>query len=103
MSIEKRKNLRKTIDSTGNRFDLHSYPLTRHGAYIRKNGSLYVLNAHAQAGQCFTKKENTLGPYRYLTHVLGSAPNLDESNPDWAEQPLPENAPEYCNTNHRKK
>ena len=48
-------------------------------------------------------KENTLDPYRYLTHVLGSAHNLDESNPDWAEQLLPENAPEYCNANHRKK
>ena len=32
-----------------------------------------------------TVKENTLDPYRYLTHVLGLAPNLDESNPDWAE------------------
>ena len=50
-----------------------------------------------------TAKENKLDPYRYLTHVLGLAPNLDQSKPDWAEQLLPENAPEYCKANYRKK
>lgn len=50
-----------------------------------------------------TAKENKLDPYRYLTHVLCLAPNLDQSNPAWAEQLLPENAPEYCKANHRQK
>ena len=43
-----------------------------------------------------TAKDNKLDPYRYLTHVLGLAPNLDQSDPDWAEQLLLENEPKYC-------
>ena len=50
-----------------------------------------------------TAKENKLDPCRYLTHVLGLATNLDQSNSDWAEQLLPENAPKYCKANYRKK
>lgn len=50
-----------------------------------------------------TAKENNLDPYRYLVYVLKTAPNLDQSEPDWIEQLLPENAPEECLTIHNRK
>lgn len=50
-----------------------------------------------------TAKENGLDPYRYLAHVLSLAPNLDRTSPDWAEQLLPENAPECCQANYKGK
>ena len=43
-----------------------------------------------------TAKENGLDPYRYLLHVLKTAPKLDHADPDWAVPLLPENAPEEC-------
>ena len=49
-----------------------------------------------------TAKENRLDPYRYLVYVLKSAKNLNQTNADWAESLLPENAPSECSVNYRK-
>jgi hypothetical protein len=43
-----------------------------------------------------TAKENRLDPYRYLLHVLTTAPNLNRTAPGWIIQLLPANAPEQC-------
>jgi transposase len=43
-----------------------------------------------------TAKENRLDPYRYLCWVLGQAPKLSRSDPEWASRLLPENAPQEC-------
>lgn len=43
-----------------------------------------------------TAKENGLDPYRYLTHIFRTAPNLAKSGDAWAESLLPENAPSEC-------
>ncbi len=43
-----------------------------------------------------TAKENGLDPYRYLTWVLKTAPELSGSGPDWAAKLLPGSAPESC-------
>lgn len=40
---------------------------------------------------------------RYLTYVLQLAPTLDQSEADWVEKLLPENAPENCKANYREK
>ena len=50
-----------------------------------------------------TAKENKLDPYRYLTHVLELAPNLELEDDKEIEQLLPENAPENCKANYRGK
>ena len=44
-----------------------------------------------------------LDPYRYLTYVLGLAPNLEQEDDKWIEQLLPENASENCKANYRGK
>lgn len=49
-----------------------------------------------------TAKENLLDPYRYLVYVLTTAPNLDQTQPDWVIQLLPANAPEHCRVPHAK-
>lgn len=41
-----------------------------------------------------TAKENQLDPYRHLVYVLTTAPNLDQTQPDWVTRLLPANAPE---------
>ena len=41
-------------------------------------------------------KENRLVPYRYLVWVLQSASAMAVSGSGWAEQLLPEKAPEVC-------
>ena len=92
------------LESSNNRAERSVKPFV-----IARNNFLFANTANGAEGSSIifslieTAKENKLDPYRYLTHVLGLAPNLDESNTDWAEQLLPENAPEYCNANHRKK
>lgn len=43
-----------------------------------------------------TAKESRLDPYRYLVWVLQSLPTMAASGPGWAEQLLPEKAPEVC-------
>ena len=43
-----------------------------------------------------TAKENRLDPYRYLVWVLQSASAMAVSGSGWAEQLLPEKAPEVC-------
>lgn len=43
-----------------------------------------------------TAKENGLNPYRYLTHIFRTAPNLAKKGDAWAEKLLPENAPPEC-------
>jgi len=43
-----------------------------------------------------TAKENGLDPFRYLTHILSTAPALVLSDPDWAESLTPEFAPASC-------
>ncbi|MDO4324396.1 MAG: transposase domain-containing protein [Lachnospiraceae bacterium] len=43
-----------------------------------------------------TAKEHHLDPYRYLTYVLKTAPNLDQSDSKWIIPLLPENAPDNC-------
>ena len=43
-----------------------------------------------------TAKENGLDPFRYLTHILSTAPALALSDPDWAETLTPEFAPASC-------
>lgn len=40
-----------------------------------------------------TAKENGLDPYRYLTHIFRTAPNLAKCGDAWAVRLLPENAP----------
>lgn len=50
-----------------------------------------------------TAKENGLDPYRYLTYVLNTAPNLDRSKVSWAALLLPANAPEACSLPVRTK
>ena len=50
-----------------------------------------------------TAKENKLDPYRYLTYVFKTAPNLDQSKPDWIEVLLPENAPDECKLTYKHK
>ena len=43
-----------------------------------------------------TAKANGLDPYRYLLHIMKTAPSLDHANPDWPEDLLPWNAPASC-------
>lgn len=43
-----------------------------------------------------TAKEHHLDPYRYLTYVLKTAPNLDQSDSEWIKPLLPQNAPDDC-------
>lgn len=43
-----------------------------------------------------TAIENGLDPYRYLTYIFRSAPNLDLSNPELLEKLLPWNAVDEC-------
>ena len=45
-----------------------------------------------------TARENHLDPYRYLTWVLKTAPELNMSDPDQIDLLLPANAPEFCIT-----
>lgn len=49
-----------------------------------------------------TAKENRLDPYRYIVYVLKTAKDLDQTNTDWIEALLPENAPSECSINYRK-
>ena len=43
-----------------------------------------------------TAKENGLNPYRYLLHVLKTAPTLDRTKEDWIVPLLPANTPNDC-------
>ena len=92
------------LESSNNRAERSVKPFV-----IARKNFLFANTANGAEGSSIifslieTAKENKLDPYRYLTHVLGLAPNLDQSNPDWAEQLLPENAPEYCESNYRQK
>ena len=43
-----------------------------------------------------TAKENKLNPYNYLCNIFKTAPNLDQTKPDWIKLLLPENAPDGC-------
>ena len=43
-----------------------------------------------------TAKENGFDPYRYLTWVLKTAPNLNMNSPDNVDSLLPANAPKDC-------
>ncbi len=43
-----------------------------------------------------TAKENGLDPYRYLTYIFKTAPNLNWDDPTAVEQLYPWNAPESC-------
>ena len=43
-----------------------------------------------------TARENGLAPYRYLTWVFQTAPNLDSEDPGTVQILLPWNAPESC-------
>ncbi|AHF09278.1 hypothetical protein A7D23_15280 [Dehalobacter sp. TeCB1] len=49
-----------------------------------------------------TAKENDLDPYRYLVYVLNTAPNIDQTHPDWVIPLLPANAPEHCRVPYAK-
>ena len=92
------------LESSNNRVERSVKPFV-----IARKNFLFANTANGAEGSSIifslieTAKENKLDPYRYLTHVLGLAPNLDQSNPDLVEQLLPENAPEYCKANYRKK
>lgn len=92
------------LESSNNRAERSVKPFV-----IARKNFLFANTANGAEGSSIifslieTAKENKLDPYRYLTHVLGLAPNLDQGNPDWAEQLLPENAPESCKANYRKK
>lgn len=50
-----------------------------------------------------TARENRLDPYRYLTYVFKTAPNLDRSQPNWIDVLLPENAPDECKLTYKHK
>ena len=43
-----------------------------------------------------TAKANSLDPYKYLTYIFRTAPNMDRTVDGWAKQFLPENAPAEC-------
>lgn len=43
-----------------------------------------------------TARENSLDPYRYLTWIFQTAPNLDSEDPGTGQILLPWNAPENC-------
>ena len=43
-----------------------------------------------------TAKENGLDPYRYLVHILKTAPSLDQRVTNWVAPLLPENVPDNC-------
>ena len=92
------------LESSNNRAERSVKPFV-----IARKNFLFANTANGADGSSIifslieTAKENKLDPYRYLTHVLGLAPNLDKSNPAWVEQLLPENAPEYCKANYRQK
>ena len=92
------------LESSNNRAERSVKPFV-----IARKNFLFANTANGADGSSIifslieTAKENKLDPYRYLTHVLGLAPNLDQSNPAWVEQLLPENAPEYCKANYRQK
>lgn len=43
-----------------------------------------------------TARENGFDPYRYLTWVFQTAPNLESEDPDTVQILLPWNAPESC-------
>jgi len=46
-----------------------------------------------------TAKENGLNPYKYLTHIFKTAPNLDLAEyPERIAQLLPDSAPDQCKT-----
>ena len=49
-----------------------------------------------------TAKANGLDPYKYLTYIFKTAPNVDRSEEGWARQFLPENVPEACHAPARK-
>lgn len=82
------------LESSNNRAERSVKPFV-----IARKNFLFANTANGADGSSIifslieTAKENKLDPYRYLTHVLGLAPNLDQSNPAWVEQLLPENAP----------
>lgn len=92
------------LESSNNRAERSVKPFV-----IARKNFLFANTANGAEGSSIifslieTAKENKLDPYRYLTYVLGLAPNLDQSNPAWAEQLLPEKAPEHCKANYRKK
>ena len=46
-----------------------------------------------------TAIENNLDPFRYLTWLMGTAADVDLSQPETVEQLLPWNAPAECKTN----
>ena len=49
-----------------------------------------------------TAKANGLDPYKYLTYIFKTAPNVDRSEEGWARQFLPEHVPEECHAPARK-
>ena len=49
-----------------------------------------------------TAKANGLDPYKYLTYIFRTAPNMDCTMDGWARQFLPENAPAECYAPTRK-
>ena len=81
------------LESSNNRAERSVKPFV-----IARKNFLFANTANGADGSSIifslieTAKENKLDPYRYLTHVLGLAPNLDKSNPAWVEQLLPEKA-----------
>ncbi len=50
-----------------------------------------------------TAKENGLDPFRYLLHVLKTAPNLDQTAENWVSPLLPQNAPATCKVPQKEK
>ena len=92
------------LESSNNRAERSVKPFV-----ISRKNFLFANTANGATGSSIifslieTAKENKLDPYRYLTHVLGLAPNLELEDDKEIEQLLPENAPENCKANYRGK
>ena len=92
------------LESSNNRAERSVKPFV-----ISRKNFLFANTANGATGSGIifslieTAKENKLDPYRYLTYVLGLAPNLELEDDKEIEQLLPENVPENCKANYRGK
>lgn len=92
------------LESTNNRAERSVKPFV-----IARKNFLFANTPKGAAGSSImfslieTAKENKLDPYRYLTYVFRTAPNLDQNQPDWIESLLPEHAPDECKLTYKHK
>ena len=92
------------LEATNNRAERSIKPFV-----IARKNFLFANTAKGADGSAImfsiieTAKENKLDPFRYLTYIFTTAPKLDQSQPNWIEKLLPENAPDECKTTHKHK